>query len=79
VVRFPLRRQPLPMAGIYLRSIVEMYRLDHDPRWYRVAAGAAQQMPATTARPGRLQTSAARTSLRAWAALAVVARLHTVS
>jgi hypothetical protein len=71
--RFPVLRQPPPMAGIYLRSIVQLYLLDHDPRWRRIATRAAWgwhgRPHVANARPGRLQTHAATTSLLAWAAL----------
>jgi hypothetical protein len=29
--------------AIYLRSVIEIYRIDHNPRWYRIAADAANE------------------------------------
>src|SRR3954451_316813 len=37
--------------AIYIRSVLEIYRLDGNPRWYRIAAGAADRAIAHAAGP----------------------------
>ena len=47
--RFPVLDQGPQYDAIYLRSVVEIYRLDHNPRWYHLAAAAANQAMAHAA------------------------------
>jgi len=29
--------------ALYVRAVLEIYKMDHNPRWYRIAADAAAQ------------------------------------
>jgi hypothetical protein len=40
---FRVLRQGPQMDAVYIRSVVELYRLDHNPRWYRIATTAANE------------------------------------
>src|SRR4051794_38260726 len=41
--RFPKLTMGPPYDALYLRSLVEAYRIDHDPRWYGIAAAVGAQ------------------------------------
>jgi hypothetical protein len=41
--RFPTLVMGPQYDSLYVRAVLEVYRLDHDPRWYRVAADAAKR------------------------------------
>jgi hypothetical protein len=84
--RFPTLTMGPQYDSIYIRSVVEIYRLDHNPRWYAIARSAGDQVLAKAAAPsglllntwegtaskppGRLQIQGASTSVLAWLAAA---------
>jgi hypothetical protein len=50
--------------ALYIRAVLEVYRLDHDPRWYRVAAHAADRALANAADPSGRE-------MRTWSGLPI--------
>jgi hypothetical protein len=52
--RFPTLTMGPQFDAIYLRSLLEAYRMDHDPRWYRIAAAVGAEAMAHAARPDGL-------------------------
>ncbi|MFL6114329.1 MAG: glycoside hydrolase family 76 protein, partial [Catenulispora sp.] len=46
---FRVLTQGPQMDAIYIRSVVQLYRLDHNPRWYRIATTAANEAIARAA------------------------------
>jgi uncharacterized protein YyaL (SSP411 family) len=64
VMRAAAARFPAPDMGpqydaLYIRAVLEIYRIDHDPRWYRYALDAADRARADAADPDGLE-------LRTW-------------
>jgi hypothetical protein len=54
VARFPTLTMPPQCDAIYLRSLLEAYGMDHNPRWYRIAASVGAEAMAHAARPNGL-------------------------
>jgi hypothetical protein len=46
---FPVLQQGPQYDALYLRSVVQVYRLDHNRTWYRLAARAGRQAMAHAA------------------------------
>lgn len=72
VKRFPLLAMGPQCDSLYIRSLLELYRLDHRRRWYDVAAAVANEAdpnPRGTP-PGKLSTHTATVSALAWMAVA---------
>jgi hypothetical protein len=40
--------------ALYIRSVLEVYRIDHNPRWYRIATDTATRALAHAAAPSGL-------------------------
>ena len=51
--RFPTLTMGPQFDAIYLRSLLEAYRMDHDPRWYRIAASVGAEAMTHAAQAGR--------------------------
>jgi uncharacterized protein YyaL (SSP411 family) len=47
--RFPTLEMGPQYDALYVRAVLEVYRLDHNPRWYRIAADAADRALANAA------------------------------
>lgn len=47
--RFPVLTMGPQYDSIYIRSVLEIYRLDHNPRWYAIAQKAGEQVLANAA------------------------------
>jgi hypothetical protein len=83
---FPTLTMGPQYDAIYVRSVLEIYRFDHNPRWYAIAQKAGNAVLANAAepnglllrtwqgkaakQPGRLQMQGASTSVLAWLAAA---------
>ncbi|MEO8689177.1 MAG: glycoside hydrolase family 76 protein [Solirubrobacteraceae bacterium] len=52
--RFPNLTMGPQFDAIYLRSLLEAYRIDHNPRWYRIAASVGAEALTHAARPDGL-------------------------
>jgi hypothetical protein len=50
VARFPTLTMGPQFDSIYVRSLLEAYRMDHDERWYRIAAAVGAEAQAHAAR-----------------------------
>jgi uncharacterized protein YyaL (SSP411 family) len=91
--RFPTLTMGPQYDSIYIRSVLEIYRLDHNRRWLAIAQRAGDEVLAKAAEPdglllrtwqgnasepaGRLQIHGASTSVLAWLAAAGGARPET--
>jgi Glycosyl hydrolase family 76 len=69
VMRAAAARFPTPDMGpqydaLYIRAVLEIYRIDHDPRWYRYALAAADRARSNAADPNGLE-------LRTWDGLPI--------
>jgi uncharacterized protein YyaL (SSP411 family) len=61
VMRASAKQWPTPDMGpqfdaLYIRAVLEIYKMDHNPRWYRIAEGAAQQALAHASDASGLET-----------------------
>jgi hypothetical protein len=52
--RFPTLTMGPQYDAMYVRSLLELYRLDHNPRWYQIAADAADRAMANAQTPDGL-------------------------
>ena len=52
--RFPELTMGPQFDSIYIRSVLEIYRLDHNPRWYAIAQHAGNEVLANAADPNGL-------------------------
>ena len=62
--RFPVLQMGPQYDALYLRAVLEVYRMDHNPRWYRIAADAARRALADAGDAGGLE-------LRTWSGLPI--------
>jgi hypothetical protein len=52
--RFPKLTMGPQYDAMYIRSLLQIYKLDHNPRWYRIAAAAASRALRNARAPGGL-------------------------
>jgi hypothetical protein len=64
--QFPTLTMGPQYDSLYIRAVLEVYRMDHNPRWYRIALDAAQRAQANAADPGGLE-------MRTWGGLPITA------